>query len=165
MWISCNFWQSILRQIRDLIPEIDFSQLTTFRIEFNILVHCGTLDESSLHPSFMFWKNYYLSHFSSWYFEFTRNFSEVYRINAWLALAPKVSKTKTTKGQLISEWLLDVFIGQKYRNMFVHFLVQMKTFKSHSEIIWPLKDGGINIQHAFSLYTFLLLDLNMVILR
>ena len=77
------------------VPEIDFSQLTTFRIEFWILVHCGTLDESSIHPSFMFWKNCYLSHFSSWYFEFTRSFSEVYRINPWLAVAPKVSITKT----------------------------------------------------------------------
>ena len=29
-------------------------------------------------------------------------------------------------------------VGQKYRNIFVHFLVQMKTSKSHSEINWPL---------------------------
>ena len=30
-------------------------------------------------------------------------------------------------------------VGQKNRNIFVHFLVQMKTSKSHSEIIWPLR--------------------------
>ena len=29
-------------------------------------------------------------------------------------------------------------VGQKYRNIFVRFLVQMKTSKSHSEINWPL---------------------------
>ena len=29
-------------------------------------------------------------------------------------------------------------VGQKYRNIFVRFLVQMKTSKNHSEIIWPL---------------------------
>ena len=29
-------------------------------------------------------------------------------------------------------------VGQKYRNIFVHFLVQLKTSKSNSEIIWPL---------------------------
>ena len=29
-------------------------------------------------------------------------------------------------------------VGQKYRNIFVRFLVQMKTSKSHFEIIWPL---------------------------
>ena len=29
-------------------------------------------------------------------------------------------------------------IGQKYRNIFVCFLVQMKTSKSHSKIKWPL---------------------------
>ena len=29
-------------------------------------------------------------------------------------------------------------VGQKYRNIFFHFLVQMKTSKSHSEINWPL---------------------------
>ena len=28
--------------------------------------------------------------------------------------------------------------GQKYKNIFVRFLVQMKTSKSHSEINWPL---------------------------
>ena len=27
-------------------------------------------------------------------------------------------------------------VGQKYRNIFVRFLVQMKSSKSHSEIIW-----------------------------
>ena len=30
--------------------------------------------------------------------------------------------------------------GQKYRNILVRFLVQIKTSKSHSEINWPLKD-------------------------
>ena len=29
-------------------------------------------------------------------------------------------------------------VGQKYKNIFVEFLVQMKTTKSHSEINWPL---------------------------
>ena len=29
-------------------------------------------------------------------------------------------------------------LGQKYRNIFVRFLVQMKTSKSHSEFNWPL---------------------------
>jgi hypothetical protein len=29
-------------------------------------------------------------------------------------------------------------VGQKYRHIFVHFLVQMKTSKSHSESFWPL---------------------------
>ena len=29
-------------------------------------------------------------------------------------------------------------VGQKYRNIFVRFLVQMKTSKSHIEINWPL---------------------------
>ena len=29
-------------------------------------------------------------------------------------------------------------VGQKYRHIFVCFLVQMKTSKSHSEINWPL---------------------------
>ena len=29
-------------------------------------------------------------------------------------------------------------VAQKYRNIFVHFLVQMKTLKSASEINWPL---------------------------
>ena len=29
-------------------------------------------------------------------------------------------------------------VGQKYTSIFVHFLVQMKTSKSHSEINWPL---------------------------
>ena len=29
-------------------------------------------------------------------------------------------------------------LGQKYKNIFVHFLVQMKTLKSPFEINWPL---------------------------
>ena len=35
-------------------------------------------------------------------------------------------------------------VGQKYRNIFVRFLVQMKTSKSHSEIIWPL--GNVHVK-------------------
>ena len=34
--------------------------------------------------------------------------------------------------------ILERYVGQKYRNIFVCFLVQMKTSKSHSEINWPL---------------------------
>ena len=30
-------------------------------------------------------------------------------------------------------------VGQKYKNIFVRFLVQMKTLKFASEIYWPLK--------------------------
>ena len=33
---------------------------------------------------------------------------------------------------------LKSFVGQKYRNIFVRFLVQMKKSKYHSEITWPL---------------------------
>ena len=39
-------------------------------------------------------------------------------------------------------------VGEKHRNIFVRFLVQMKTSKSHSEINWPLLCMMMNNMNA-----------------
>ena len=41
-------------------------------------------------------------------------------------------------------------LGQKCRNIFVRFLVQMKTSKNHSEINWPLVNVESNTCYHFS---------------
>ena len=44
-------------------------------------------------------------------------------------------------------------LGQKYKNIFVHFFVQMKTFKFAFEIYWPLIDRSIsNLPHFSGTY-------------
>ena len=41
-------------------------------------------------------------------------------------------------------------VGQKYRNIFDRFLVQMKTSKSHSEIKWPLQVFHITVNKIWN---------------